>query len=112
MIRWHNIHQFYPNWSKLSEGYKQSIFDERGKLDIKGGGNHKPLNKKNISGLHPSSPKKKAAQKIHREISSLKAKCKELEEKISASEKIYEHQDNAGNQFSGRKGKNKQKRSD
>ena len=56
--------------------------------------------------------KKKAAQKIQREISSLKAKCTELEEKMSASEEEDEHQDNAASQYGGRKGKNQQKRSD
>ena len=67
---------FYPNWSKLSDGEKQSIFDERGRLNIKSGGKRKSFNNKNRAGLHPSSPKKKAAQYIQREISSLKAKCK------------------------------------
>ena len=45
-------------------------------------------------------------------MSSLKAKCKELEEKMSASEEEDEHQDNAGDQFGGRKGKKQQMRSD
>ena len=58
------------------------------------------------------SSKKKAAQKIQRKNSYLKARCKELEENMSASEEADEHQDNAGYQFGGRKGKNHQKRSD
>ena len=70
---------FYPNWSKLSYGEKQYIFEERDRINIKGGGKRKSFYKKNGAGLHPSSPKKKAAHKIQREISSLKAKCKELE---------------------------------
>ena len=42
----------------------------------------------------------------------MKSKCKELEENISASEEADEHQDNAGNQFGGCKGKKQQNRSD
>ena len=45
-------------------------------------------------------------------MSSLKAKCKELEEKMSASEESDEHQDNTGNQFGGRKDKKYKKSSD
>ena len=52
------------------------------------------------------------AQKIQRDISYLKAKCKELEEEMITSEEADEHQDNAGDQFGGHKGKNNQKRSD
>ena len=72
--------------SKLSYKEKQYIFDKRERLNIKGGGNHKSFDKKNRVGLHPSSPKKKAAQEIKRKISYLNAKCKELEENMSASE--------------------------
>ena len=56
--------------------------------------------------------KKKAAQKIQRDISSLKAKCKELEEKRIAIGEVYEPQDNVGNQFGDRKGKNQKNMSD
>ena len=76
----------YPNWSKLLNREKKCIFDKRGRLNIKGVGKRKSFNKKNRSGLHPSSPQKKAAQEIQLEISSLKSKCKEFEEKMSASE--------------------------
>ena len=62
--------------------------------------------------MHPSSPKKKADQEIQRNISSLKFKCKELEENIITSEETDEHQDNVGDHFGGRKGKTPQKRSD
>ena len=50
---------FYLNWSKLSDREKQYIFNEREQLDIKGGGKRKYSDKKNRSGLHPSSPKRK-----------------------------------------------------
>ena len=49
------------------------------KINIKDGGKHEYFEKKNRSGLHPSSTEKKASQKIQQEISSMKAKCKELE---------------------------------
>ena len=40
----------------------------------------------------------------------MKAKCKELEEKKSASEEVDKPKENAGNQFGGHKGNNQQKR--
>ena len=103
--------RFYPNWSKLLDGEKQSFFDERERLNIKVGGKRKYFDKKNRAGMHPSSPKKKADQEIQRNISSLKFKCKELEENIITSEETDEHQDNVGDHFGGRKGKKHQKRS-
>ena len=42
----------------------------------------------------------------------MKAKCKELEERMISSDESDEHQDNAGYHFGGRKGKKHQKRSD
>ena len=50
---------FYPNWSKLLDREKQSIFDERERLNIKGGGKRKSFDKKDRAGLHSSSPKRK-----------------------------------------------------
>ena len=93
---------FYPNWSKPSDREKQYIFDKRDWLNIKGVGNRKYFDKQNRPGLHPSSLKNKLAQKIQREISSLKAKCKELEEKTSASEEADEHQYNVCDHFCGK----------
>ena len=58
------------------------------------------------------NPKKKAAHNIQREISDLKGKCKELEEKRITSEESDEPQENAGDQFGGRKGKNQKNWSD
>ena len=52
--------------------------------------------------------KNKAAQKIQCEISYLKAKCKELEEKRIASGEADEPHDNAGDQFGDRKCKKEQ----
>ena len=50
--------RFYPYWSKLLDLEKQSIFYNREWLNIKGGGKSKSSDKKNRSGMHPSSPKK------------------------------------------------------
>ena len=36
---------FYPNWSELSDGEKQSIFEKRGRLNIKGRGKRKYFDK-------------------------------------------------------------------
>ena len=47
--------------------------------------------------------KKKASQKIQREISSFKFKCKDLEGKRSTSGEADETQENVGNKFGGRK---------
>ena len=66
---------------------------------MKCGGKQNSFDKKHIAALHPSSTEKKSAQNIQHKISSLKAKCKELEEKMSASEEEYEHLDNAGDRF-------------
>ena len=77
---------FYPNRSNLSDTEKQYIFDERERLNIKGGGKHKSFENKNRSVLHPSSQEKKAAQKIQQRTSFLKAKCEEISKKMSATE--------------------------
>ena len=77
---------FYPNWSKLSNGEKQSIFDKRKRLNIKGGGRRMSLDKEKHSRDASIKSKNKAAQKIQRKILSLKAKCKELEERMKLSE--------------------------
>ena len=103
---------FYPNCSKLSEGEKQCIFDERKRLNIKVGGKRKSFDKKKQIRTASIKSKKKSYQKIQREISSLKAKCKELKENRSASEEADEPQENAGDQFGGRKRKKQQKSSD
>ena len=102
----------YPNWYKLSDGEKLSVFDKRDRLNINGGGKRNSFNKKNRSGMHPSSPKNKSAQDIQIEISYLKAKCKELEENVSAIEGAGGSQDNLGDQFASCKGKKQQKSSD
>ena len=67
---------------------------------------------KTEQGCIHQSQKKRAVQEIQREISSLRSKCKELEEQMSASEEADEHQDNVGDQFGGRKGNNQQQMSD
>ena len=49
---------FYPNCSKPLDVEKQYIFDKSNKLNIKVGTKCKSFDKKKISGLHPSIPKK------------------------------------------------------
>ena len=66
---------FYPNWAKLPDGDKQSIFDEKDQLNIKGGGKCKSFRKKNRAFI---KYKKKAAQKIQYEVSSLKPSVRNL----------------------------------
>ena len=90
---------------------KKSIFDDMERLKIKGGGKTKYLNKKKQSRAESIRFKKKAAQKIQREISSLKYKCKELKEKRSARKEADEPQEIVGNQFVCRKVKKQKKRS-
>ena len=51
------------------------------RLDIKGGGKRKLFNNKKHRRASSIKSKRKASQKIQREISCLKAKCKELKEK-------------------------------
>ena len=46
---------FYPNWSKLSDWEKQSIFNKREQLNIKGIGKRNSFVKKKRAGLHQSS---------------------------------------------------------
>ena len=71
--------RFYSNWFNLLDGYKQSIIDDRERLNINGGGKHKSFDKKKYSRATSIKFKKKAAQKIQREISYLKSNCGELE---------------------------------
>ena len=109
------VTQYSPGFTPIGPRYRK----DRKKLSLTRGrgstsrleGKRKFFDKKNRAGMHPSSPEKKAAQNIQGNISYLKAKCKECEEKMSASEESYEHQDNVGDQFGGRKGKKQQKRS-
>ena len=97
---------FYPNWSKLSDGEKQSLFDKRGPLNIKGGGKLKKLDRKRYSRANSIKFKNKVSQNIQHEISSLKPKCKELKKKRSSSKETNESQDKACNKCGGRKVKN------
>ena len=103
---------FYPNWSEILNGEKKSILDKRERLNIKGGGKCKYFDKKKHSISSYIKYKKKTAEKNQHEISPLKSKCKEPEEKRITSKEADEPQDNVGNQFGGRKGKNQQKSSE
>ena len=82
------------------------------KINIKGGWKQKYFDKEKQSRAASIKSKNKAAHHIQRKISSLKAKCRELKEKRSASKESDEPQYNVGNQFVGRKFKNHQKKSD
>ena len=103
---------FYPNWSKLSGVEKQSILDERQLINIKDGGKRKFSDNKIQNRAASITFNNKAAQKIQRDISYLKTKCKKIEENRSASKESDEPQDNAGGHFGGRKGKKQQNKSD
>ena len=103
---------FHPNWYNLLDREKQSIFDDRERLKIKGGGKLKSSDKKKQIRASSIKSKKKSSQKIQGNISFLKAKCKKLEENISAGEEADEQQDNVDNQFGGHKGKKQQKMSE
>ena len=73
-------------------------------------GSASPLKRKKQIRDASIKPKKKANQKTQRNISSLKSKCKEPEEKRSASMESDEPQDNVDDQFGGRKGKKQKMR--
>ena len=103
---------FHPNWYNLLDREKQSIFDNRERLKIKGGGKLKSSDKKKQIRASYIKSKKKSSQKIQGNISFLKAKCKKLEEKRSASKEADEPQENAGDQFGCSKGKKQKKRTD
>ena len=102
----------YPNWKDLNQHQRSSIFQERKKLNINfvlpqgnhQGNHHKPRS----SGYNKK--KKPHIQRMQREISSLRNQNQKLRAKRGASEdEAGEPQDDAGNQFGGRRGKKEQK---
>ncbi len=99
----------YPNFSQLTDSEKQSIMDERKRLDVPGTpGKRSPKNR--TAKTSSIKAKKKNLAKMTREIASLKVKFKAIEGKrdaASSSDDADTAQDNAGDQFSGRKNKKK-----
>jgi len=96
---------FYKNFSQLSKADLKTVFDERERLGIKKGHNKNSPKKRNVS----SAKKDKSIKTMTREIASLKVKFKELIKKESDGEDEEETQDNAGDQFGGRKQKKAKK---
>jgi hypothetical protein len=93
---------FYPQWTQLSDANKQAVYDERKRLNIKPKGKKPP----HRGGSNASAIKtnKKKILKLNRKIASLKTKLKESNSKSDDSS-VEEVQDNAGDQFGGRKKK-------
>jgi hypothetical protein len=101
----------YKNFQSLSNDEKQAIFDERKRLNInpkKSRGNHSKKGQTSAIKVN-----KKTMSKMTREISSMKARLKDVgkSKKASIKEEDSDVQDNAGDQFGGRK-KKKQKKAD
>jgi hypothetical protein len=93
---------FYPQWTQLSDANKQAVYDERKRLNIKPKGKKPP----HRGGSNASAIKtnKKKILKLNRKIASLKTKLKESNSKSDDSS-VEGVQDNAGDQFGGRKKK-------
>jgi hypothetical protein len=98
---------YYPNWRQLTDANKQSVYDERKRLDIKNSpkGKKPPYKGRQASA---TKAKKKEVVKLNRKISSLKAKLKSASS-IDDDDNPEEVQDNAGDQFGGRKKKKENK---
>ena len=102
---------YYSNWDKISNSDKHTVYEERKRLGIVSNDSKKTRRSK------PSSikTKKKTLAKMTREIASLKTKFKNLNKKRGAASSdddddgANEPQDNAGDQFGGRKDKKKKK---
>jgi hypothetical protein len=101
---------FYKNFQSLSDDEKQAIFDERKRLNInpkKSCGNHSKKGQTSAIKVN-----KKALSKMTREISSMKARLKDVKAtKVTFEDEDSDVQDNAGDQFGDDK-KKKQKKSD
>jgi hypothetical protein len=104
---------FYPNFHDLEESQKQIIYDERKRLGIvsKKAKHSSNRNGKSNRKTSATKSKDKAIKKMTREIASMKSKFKDMEKKggSSKSSDDDEVQDNAGDQFGGRKTKKAKK---
>jgi hypothetical protein len=97
---------YYPNFNELSEGDKDTVQEERKRLGIqKHNGGKKPSGKPRNSSSIKS--KKKKLKTLKREIAAMKVTHKDLKDK--KGEDSDEPQDDAGNQFGGRKAKKSKK---
>ena len=100
---------FYKNFQSLSDDDKQAIFDERKRLNITPKKSRGGRPKARTSSL---KAEKKKLVKMNRAISSLKTRLHDMEKgkKSSASDDDESDvQDNAGDQFGGRKSKKQKK---
>jgi hypothetical protein len=101
---------FYKNFQSLSDYEKQATFDERKRLNInpkKSCGNHSKKGQTSAIKVN-----KKTLSKMTREISSMKARLKDVKAtKVTFEDEDSDVQDNAGDQFGGPK-KKKQNKSD
>jgi hypothetical protein len=100
---------YYKNFGRLSDSDKQAIYDERKRLNLPT--TKMPAKKHRTSSI---ATKKKTLAKMHREIASMKSRFKAMEGKREAEENSDDAdedatQDNAGDQFGGRKKKQKKK---
>jgi hypothetical protein len=98
---------YYKNWNSISDDDKHAVYEERKRLGVV---------PKKARRSKPSSikTKKKTLAKMTREIASLKTKFNNLKKKRGASsdddaDGADEPQDNAGDQFGGRKDKKKKR---
>jgi hypothetical protein len=96
----------YPNWQQLLDANKQSAHDERARLNIKNTRGKKPPHKGR--GASAIKSNKKQVGKLNRKIASLKARLKSANDKDDY-DKPEAIQDNAGDQFGGRKKKKENK---
>ena len=103
---------YYPNWNDISKADKSIVYEERKRL-----GATQDKSKTRRSKPSAVKAKKQTLTKMKREIASLKVKFKEIKAKRGPSsdddaDADDETQDDAGNQFGGRKGKKKKKGAD
>jgi Mg2+ and Co2+ transporter CorA len=91
----------YPNWQQLTDANKQSVYDERKRLGIKNTKGKKPPYKGRQASAIKS--KKKQVSKLNRKIASLKARLKSANANDDDDDEPEAIQDNAGDQFGGRK---------
>jgi hypothetical protein len=100
----------YKNFQSLSDDEKQAIFDERKRLNINPKKSCDNYSKKGQTSAIKVN--KNTLSKMTREISSMKARLKDVKAtKVNFEDEDSDVQDNAGDQFGGHK-KKKQKKAD
>ena len=102
---------FYKNFQSLSDDEKQAIFDERKRPNInpkKSRGNHSKKGQTRAIKVN-----KKTLSKMTIESSSMKARLKDVKAtKVTFEDEDSDVQDNAGDQFGGRKKKKQSNQQD